>query len=313
MSDEEEFEAPGADIGEVAPEEVEEGAPLWMATFGDMMSLLLVFFILMYSMSELKVERFLLASQSLNQAMGGTRADPIENPMGLMPDPVDPELALSNPGLNEGSQPDPGQGDSPDVADSEGGASEDWLDTFTDAYLEMIAKRLEAFVEEQELEDQVKVAREGEGVYLRIETVVLFRSGEAVIQPAGREVLDYLSLITTELDVPVSISGHADNVPIRTAQFPSNWELSAARAAGVARQLVSTGQEPTTVRVESYGEFRPVADNSTSEGRSANRRVELFYSREEIREAARRWATEGQLPGAVAESAAPAAAERVAG
>lgn len=285
-------------VGEVTPEEVEEGAPLWMATFGDMMSLLLVFFILLYSMSELKVERFLLASQSLNEAMGGTAAEPVDNPMGLMPDPVDPELALENPGKDPGAMEDQGQGATPregalDGADGEAGESDDWLETFTDAYLEMIAKRLEAFVREEGLEDRVRVAREGEGVYLRIETVVLFGSGDARMRDEGARVLEYLSLITRELDVPVSVSGHADNVPIRTEAFPSNWELSAARAAGVARILVSGGQNPETVRVESYGEFRPVADNGSAQGRSRNRRVELFYSRDAVRAAARAWALEG--------------------
>lgn len=309
-------ESPDA-MAPVAPEEVEEGAPLWMATFGDMMSLLLVFFILLYSMSELKVERFLLASQSLNEAMGGTAAEPMDDPMGLMPDPVDPELALQNPGMDPGAMEDQGNGATPregalDGADGESGESEDWLETFTDAYLEMIAKRLEEFVREEGLEDQVRVAREGEGVYLRIETVVLFGSGEARIRDQGARVLDYLSVITRELDVPVSVSGHADNVPIRTDAFPSNWELSAARAAGVARILVAGGQNPETVRVESYGEFRPVADNASLEGRSRNRRVELFYSRAAVRSAARRWALEN-ASGEDGASGVAAAAEPGAG
>jgi flagellar motor protein MotB len=77
---------------------VEEGAPLWMATFGDMMSLLLCFFILMFSMSELKMERFQLAAQSMNQAMGSTSPEPVESPMGLMIEEADPDLQLENPG-----------------------------------------------------------------------------------------------------------------------------------------------------------------------------------------------------------------------
>lgn len=284
---------------ESVPEEVEEGAPLWMATFGDMMSLLLVFFILLYSMSELKVERFLLASQSLNEAIGGTRTEPIEDPMGLMPDPVDPELALENPGMDPGANPEGGETEAPVEGAESGAAGEDgsddaWLETFTDAYLEMIARQLEAYVEEHQLQDRVRVVREGEGVYLRIETVVLFGSGEAKIRPSGGELIGYLSRITRELAVPVSVSGHADNVPISTPQFASNWELAAARAAGVARILVEGGQDPRSLRVESYGAFRPVASNGTAEGRSENRRVELFYSRDEVRAAARRWAAEGE-------------------
>jgi len=262
---------------------VEEGAPSWTVTFGDMMSLLLTFFILLFSMSELEMDKFLLASQSLRQAMGGTAEERIADPMGLMPDPVDPDLKLQNPGKAEGATDNPEDGH---------GMAESLLDNFTDSYLDMIEERLQKFVDENSLENSVSVDREPDGVYMRMETGALFRSAEAVIQPGGGAVLRYLSEITQELNVGVVVSGHADDQPISNAAFPSNWELSAARAAGVARYLVQDGHPPTMVRVESYGEFKPVADNSTPEGRAQNRRVELFYSREDVRTAAIRWSTE---------------------
>ncbi|MFC1662096.1 flagellar motor protein MotB [Gemmatimonadota bacterium] len=93
------------------------------------------------------------------------------------------------------------------------------------------------------------------------------------------------------MEVGVVVSGHADNQPIRSGLFGSNWELSAARAAGVARSLVADGHSPDLVRVESYGEFKPIADNATVEGRAKNRWVELFYARNDVRDAALRWAS----------------------
>lgn len=247
---------------------VEEGAPSWTVTFGDMMSLLLTFFILLFSMSELKMDRFLLASQSLREAMGGTSEETIVDPAGLMPDPADPDLNLANPGM-----------------------AESVLDEFTDSYLDVIQEKLQEFVEENDLGETVSVDKEEAGVFLRMETATLFGSGEAGIQVEGQKILGYLSKITRELNVGVVVAGHADNQPIRSSVYASNWELSAARAAGVARSLVMDGHPPTMVRVESYGEFKPVADNSTPEGRAQNRRVELFYSREDIRSAARRWSS----------------------
>jgi len=80
----------------------------------------------------------------------------------------------------------------------------------------------------------------------------------------------------------VIVSGHTDNVPIRSAAFASNWELSAARAAGVARTLVGRGRDPSAVTVEAFGEYRPLATNDTPEGRAQNRRVEVYYSRETL-------------------------------
>jgi chemotaxis protein MotB len=255
---------------------VEEGAPSWTVTFGDMMSLLLTFFILLFSMSEIKMERFLLASQSLREAMGGTATDTLEDPLGLMPEDADPDLMLQAPGSTETSE-------------TEEAVDADLLESFTKTYLDLIANRLQEFVEEEGLQETVSVDREDDGVYLRMETITLFGSGDALIAGAGREILEVLSRITMEFNVAVVVAGHADNQPIRSSVYPSNWELSAARAAGVARFLVEDGHTPTMVRVESYGEFRPIADNGTPEGRAKNRRVELLFTRDDVMAAAINW------------------------
>jgi chemotaxis protein MotB len=135
----------------------------------------------------------------------------------------------------------------------------------------------------------------------------LFGSGSGTLNAAGLPMLGYLGEITSSLDVRAVVSGHADNDPISTAQFASNWELSAARAAGVARQLVAYGQDPEMVRVESFGEYRPVASNDTPEGRALNRRVEVFFARSDIIEAARRWAATGEpVPEFASSDEAPA-------
>lgn len=278
MSDDEGWEAPPPQQDAGAGPPVEEGAPTWVVTFGDMMSLLLTFFILMFSMSELKRERFLLASQSLREAMGSTAEVPAEDPVGLMPDPVDPELELANPGMNNGATAALVDGENP---------GEDPIDVFTSAYMAMIEQRLRELVEASGLgPESVEVVTEEDGVYLRIRDAALFATGEAIVRTEARELIASLSQVTSELGVPTIVSGHADSRPISTAAFPSNWELSAARAAGVARVLVAGGQDPETVRVQSFGEHRPVADNATAEGRARNRRVEVFFSRDAIRDIA---------------------------
>jgi chemotaxis protein MotB len=155
----------------------------------------------------------------------------------------------------------------------------------------------------------VSVDREEDGVYLRMETPTLFGSGDAVIAEEGREMLQVLSQITMEFNVAVVVAGHADNQPIRSSVYASNWELSAARAAGVARFLVDDGHSPTMVRVESYGEFRPLADNSTPEGRARNRRVELLFSRDDVLSAAIDWTEDGREERQQSETEAPSATE----
>jgi chemotaxis protein MotB len=212
--------------------------------------------------------------------MGSTASVPVDDPLGLMPDPVDPELELVNPGLTDGATLSPVDGETD---------GDDYIDVFAEAYMDMIEERLTALVAEAGLDSStVEVVVEEEGVYLRIRDAALFPTAQAALSPEGQALVLSLSEITRGLEIPTIVSGHADARPIRTAAFPSNWELSAARAAGVARLLVASGQAPETLRVQSFGEFQPVADNETADGRAKNRRVELFFSRDAIRDMALR-------------------------
>lgn len=106
---------------------------------------------------------------------------------------------------------------------------------------------------------------------------ILFDSGQAVIKPEGQEVLRQLAAVLDQFpNRQIHVTGHTDNVPIRTAQFPSNWELSAARALAALRFLVEeAGVHPTRLAAVAHGEFQPVADNATPEGRAKNRRIAI--------------------------------------
>jgi chemotaxis protein MotB len=106
---------------------------------------------------------------------------------------------------------------------------------------------------------------------------ILFDSGQAVIKPEGQEVLRKLAAVLDQFpNRQIHVTGHTDNVPIHTAQFPSNWELSAARALAAVRFLVEeAGVNPTRLAAVANGEFQPVADNATPEGRAKNRRIAI--------------------------------------
>ncbi len=244
--------APGAPPEQPPPEE--EGLPPWVMTFGDMMSLLLTFFILLFSMSELEVEKFRLAAESIRSGFGATASD--FQPTDSMPGstPIDTTVVISPPDA-------------------------------TDQELDRITKELEQFVQENDLEQKVVVERENHGVFLRIQDVALFPPGAARIEQSSAWIVDQLGELTKTIEAPVIVSGHTDSMPIGGGLFESNWELSAARASGVARALVKMGQDPYRVRVEAFGEYQPVTSNDTPEGRALNRRVELFYSRQNVEEA----------------------------
>jgi len=127
----------------------------------------------------------------------------------------------------------------------------------------------------QNIKNMVDVAATATEINLVIKDDVLFAEGSAELTSLGRSVLDGIAQILKQNDYPVSVEGHTDNVPIHTAQFPSNWELSSFRATNVARYFIRSGVATERLRAIGYADTRPVAANDSEAGRARNRRVSL--------------------------------------
>lgn len=122
----------------------------------------------------------------------------------------------------------------------------------------------------------VSVSQGREGVTLRIDTSLLFPSGQAVLTPRGQGVVESLIDVLASFDGQISVEGHTDSIPISTTRFPSNWELSSARAIAVVRHLARQGFDVSRMRAVGYADTQPIESNVTAPGRAANRRVELL-------------------------------------
>lgn len=222
------------------------GSPAWMTTFSDLMSLLLTFFILLYSFSELDAIKFRNVASALQSVLLGQTNNtifeeemPAENPVPL-PVPTPDQQELSNQIME-------------------------------------VYEKVKSFVEEQGLSAQVSVKPESRGVVIDIKENVLFDLGKADIKPDSKLILDKLVTLFDEVDKEVVIEGHTDNLPINTYQFPTNWELSTTRAVNVLRYFVEVnGADPTRISATGYGEYRPLMPNDTEAGRAANRRVNIL-------------------------------------
>jgi len=127
----------------------------------------------------------------------------------------------------------------------------------------------------QNIKNMVDVVATATEINLVIKDDVLFAEGSAELTSLGRSVLDGIAQILNQNDYPVSVEGHTDNVPIHTAQFPSNWELSSFRATNVARYFIRSGVATERLRAIGYADTRPVAANDSEAGRARNRRVSL--------------------------------------
>jgi len=127
----------------------------------------------------------------------------------------------------------------------------------------------------------VSVSQGREGVTLRIDDSLLFASGQAVLTAQGRSVVESLMDVLANFNGQISVEGHTDSMPIATARFPSNWELSSARAIAVVRHLERQGFNISRMRAVGYADTQPMETNATAVGRAANRRVELLL-REQV-------------------------------
>lgn len=114
---------------------------------------------------------------------------------------------------------------------------------------------------------------------LELSSSLLFPSGDAIPHQDAFDIIEKISAILAPFDNPIQIEGFTDNMPISTAQYPTNWELSAARAASIVRMLAMDGVQPERLAAVGYGEFQPIADNTDAVGRARNRRVVLVISK----------------------------------
>ncbi len=236
-------------------EECEEGAPGWMTTFGDMMSLLLTFFILLFSMSTVNEMKFKQILESIQSSLGVTEVPQAGTREGL--EMISKEAEKKENAVDE-------------------------LGGMVQKEMEEILSDIEEFVMKNKLGGQVKSIIDSRGAVIIVSDVVLFNVGESVITEEGLKLTDQLVELLKEFDYRVRVEGHTDNIPIHTRQFPSNWELSSARASSLVRYFIEHGIPPERLSAEGFAEFRPIADNSTPEGRAKNRRVEVVYVREDI-------------------------------
>lgn len=229
--------------------EEQGGCPGWMMTFGDIMSLLLTFFVLLISFSSFDKPR-------LSQAIGSLKSS-----LGVLP--VEEEKLFgekAGPRLKEDT-----------ATVEEKGASEGELK------LKKSAQKIKDYFKGTGMYDSIKIELLKEGIAIRILNPLLFSLGKAGLRPESFPVLERIIDLIKDLPNDIDVEGHTDNLPINTLEFPSNWELSAARSVSVINYFMDKGGIPgARLGAVGYGDSRPVAPNDTPAARALNRRVEIL-------------------------------------
>ena len=277
-------------------EEGKPGAPLWMATFADLMSLLVCFFVLIISMSEIDVIRYKKVAGSMKDAFGvqqdivtydipkGTSIIALEFSPGKPEptirkiiqqdtvDPTRPSLKIGNPDNPIEVQPETLQ----KLLEEEEERQEQRQQTEADAAV------LTELLEEEINEGKIDVETDGPTIIIKIRERGSFTSGSADLDPGFLPTLDTIGTALGEISGEIVVEGHTDNIPINSVKFPSNFALSAGRAVSVTSVFLNDPNiSMDRLSVRGYGEVRPEDTNATRAGRARNRRVEIKINQTE--------------------------------
>jgi chemotaxis protein MotB len=217
----------------------------WLATYADTITLVLTFFVLLYSYSNIDATKFQKMINSMQSVFTGESGDSI--------------LEL----YNNGEAPIVGYTE--DLAPQQGGESKGMYD------------KVKSFVKSNGLEDVAEIKRDSKGIIIELKDNVLFDTGKADLKEPSKKVLDKISKLIASIPNEIIVEGHTDNVPIHNYQFESNWELSTQRAVNVLKYFVeSKGMNPKRFQAAGYGEHQPIVPNTTYANKAKNRRVNIL-------------------------------------
>jgi len=224
----------------IKDDECPEGLPGWLATFGDLMSLLLTFFVLLLSFSSMEEVKFQKAMGSLRGSLGVFDSKPeLSQPIRVMMPMVRGSVAQSQ-------------------------------------NIRKSAEELEETLSGEGFEGDITLEGTASGLVIRIQAPVLYDVGRAVLKPTIQNALNKIGAMLILLPNEIVVQGHTDSKPIIRGTYPSNWELSFQRAVNVVRYLITeTNLHGRRLSAEGYGEFRPFVPNTTDANRARNRRVEI--------------------------------------
>jgi len=258
------------------PEEEKPGIPGWVVTFADLMSLLMCFFVLLLSFSEIDAQKFKQIAGELSKAFGVQREVPaLEIPQGTSPifdkfSPAPPEPTLLEQVKQTTTTEDPEIETLKNPEETE----------VAEAVQEQMDQRVESILmvlEPAIADGRINVSQDEARIIIRVEEKGSFPSGSAEVTYEFEGLLLDMAEVLSDMPGKITIEGHTDDVPIRTSQFASNWNLSAARAAAVANVLLARQQlSADRIRVAGMADTEPRAVNSSAANRARNRRVEII-------------------------------------
>jgi chemotaxis protein MotB len=276
-----------------------ENEERWLLTYADMLTLLFALFMVLFSISSVNISKYQVLQQSLKSAFSGSilsggrsvLQSGSESTAAHTPATAEvPSIVPLAPTPTSVSSSSTGSANSTNSSQSTAAMSSADLQAALNSMSASVAeqndfislqKKLEAYARSHGFGSSVQAEIERRGLVVQILTdKLLFESGQATLQPAGLPLLNEIAqLLNVDKTHPIIVEGYTDNVPIHSAEFPSNWELSTARATTVVQYLISQGVNDNRLGAAGYADLHPIASNATATGRALNRRVDIVFER----------------------------------
>ncbi|MBT1073280.1 flagellar motor protein MotB [Pelotalea chapellei] len=234
----------------------------WLVSYADFITLLFAVFVTLYAMSQSDKKKTEEVMQSIQQSFGMIQSSAPAPKINVIPSQQMSVIPAIKPQISIVAGSRAARGQTRTRAEEKD--------------FRQIKSTIEAYLVKQGAQHKVSLTITRRGLIVSLKEAGFFNSGQANIRPDAYELINTISEVVTQYNNPLRLEGHTDNMPISTGQFPSNWELSTARATnGLKYLLKHFDVDPETISATGYAEFRPLASNDTSEGRARNRRVDL--------------------------------------
>jgi len=260
-----------------------ENEERWLLTYADMITLLMALFMVLFSISSVNISKFETLQQSLKAAFSGSI---LPGGRSILQSGSE-STKYHTPATSEVPAILPTTPNTPKPIDISQAQLKAAIASAAATVAEQqdfaeLKARIDAYARAHGFSHQVQTLIQRRGLVVRVLTdKLLFASGQATLKPAGLPLLNEMADLLNDVDQshPIVVEGYTDNVPIASSEFPSNWELSTARATNVVRYLISRGVNQQRLGAAGYADLHPVASNETIAGRALNRRVEIVFER----------------------------------
>lgn len=256
----------------------------WLISYADFITLLFAFFVVMYSISQVNVSKYRVLSDTFIEAFNQptnsqTNAEPSEqlNPSSDVITPIDMGKTAQNTAdqvPNVIADQDPSAQTMSSAATSAEAVTSDELSQISD----LVTEKFSQLINDQ----MIQVSSNELWLQIELKDSILFGSGSADASEQAQKIFDEIAVILKNYSNPVQVEGFTDNIPIKSPKYPTNWELSTARASTIVKYLAAKGVSPERLSAVGYGEYQPVASNETDAGRAQNRRVAIMVAKRKM-------------------------------